>query len=308
MKRLILLALIIPCFSVLLVNAQSVQVYKVSLDEKKIANTHFTKTKYYLKSFKNTCSQQNKTLEETVEEYLKKSHWSVDEKKPWINQPWILPLENESDADIILSGTYNYTCKAIEGESVYKEKIGTQRLPYFVTSIENKVDLDIVFTFDYKDGSPSQTDTLSWHKKSLRAPGKKFTPLDELEQDVTKYAVSKIKFYTNLKSSDKVVLNFPKVKFKDKALKTKYASIKTLYKERKYLDAANLINSLYQQQPSPDLAHALAISYELIGNFPKAAEYYKIKTDFHANVRMKQNNKLLDYAKSLGYEPTFIDL
>ncbi|MCT4644471.1 MAG: tetratricopeptide repeat protein [Carboxylicivirga sp.] len=309
MKQLILLALLIPYSSLFHLNAQSISAYKVSLNEEKIATTHFTKSKYYLKSFKNNGTQENKTLEETVNNYLKKYHWPLDEQKPWIKQPFILPVKNESDADIILSGTYKYTSQTTEGEAVYTENRGNHGLPYFVTSATNKADLLVIFTFKYKDGSPSQTDTFAIAQKSVKTPGKSYTPLDILEKQVTSYVVDKIKYYnSNIKSSKKAAFNFPKIKFKDKALKLKYASIKDLYKKRNYIDAAKVIKELYDKQPSPELAYALALSYELIGNFPKAAEYYKIKTDFHANVRMKKNMALLNYAKNIGYEPTFIEL
>ncbi|TKG95761.1 tetratricopeptide repeat protein [Puteibacter caeruleilacunae] len=308
MKRLILLVLLIPFFTMHKVAAQSVQVYRVSLDESTAASTPFTKTKYYLKSFENKGTQTNKVLEETVENYIKNLHFPIDDQKPWINQPWIVPVANESEADIILKGEYIYTCQAVEGETKFRESATKARLPYFVTSTENKADISVVFTFEYKDGSPTKTDTIASAQRSLRAPGKKYTPLDVLDEKVTKAVVREIKYYTNVRSSDKVVLNFPKVKLKDKSLKAKYASIKDLYKARKYVEAAKVVKELYDQQPSPELAHALGISYELIGNFPKAEEFYKIKTDFHANVRMKKNKALLDYATSIGYTPIYIDL
>ena len=291
-----------------LLTAQSVQVYKVSLDESKIAKSHFKKSKYYLKSFTNKGETSNKDLEETVDKYLRKLNSKVSKDALWLNKPWIVPVESDSEADIILSGEYLYTSNSTVGEMVYKEKTGNPKLPYFVTNTENVVDLKIVFTFEYKDGSPTQTDTINIVKKSIKAPGKPFIPLGELEEKVTNHSNSKLHYYTSIRSGKKVALNFPKVKIKDKALKTEYASIKKLYKEGEYIEAGKVVKKVYEAQKTPELAHALGICYELIGNYPKAAEYYKIKTDFHANVRMKQNMALLDYVKSLGYEPEFKEL
>lgn len=288
--------------------AQSVQTTQLTLDIEKTKTSCFTKSKYYFKSFNRTGEKALPALEESIEKNLiSLSSAETNGGSYWMYKDWSYPVAEEAEADFTLSGEYIYNSGVNVGETVYHEKAGSVRLPYFVTAKEHKADIDVIFTFEYKDGSPSRKDTLSVHKKSIEKPGKSYYSTEKLEEQMERMIVAKVNSYKEFIDGKKVQINFPKVKIKDKALKAEYESIKGLLKDGDYQKAGSIVKKAYESNSTPEISQALGICYELVGNYPKAAEYYKALPNFHINTRMKKNNAILDFATSIGYEPEFIE-
>ncbi len=284
MKKIFLIFLLINICTAIHLNAQYV-VRQYSLKQNKVEKAIFTSTKIYLESFINKGQKPSDIVEKTVQKHFKYNEKSDDTNMCWVQKSWLTPVAQKSEADIIISGEY--------------ELIST-------TTAENKskATFTVIFTFNYTNGSPVKKDTI----KINQSYTDQNLPLEKVEDNVSNRMKNRIAYYTRMVSSKKVNINFPKVKIKDKALKEEYATIKELMKKGEYVKVGKIVKKLYQTQKSPELALILGICYEILGNYPKADEYYKIKPDFHAKVRMKNNMKILTFAKSIGYEPEYIVL
>ena len=307
MKNKVIITVLLGILSMSNSIAQSVVTNQLHLDKEKISNTCFTASKYYFKSFNRVGEKPNPTVEKAIEEYLVTINPPHEKNYYWFAKDWSYAVADEDDADFTLSGEYNYNSGIGTGEAVYKETTGTVRLPYFVTAKEHKADLDIFFTFEYKDGSPTRRDTISVHKKSTQTPGKSYYNVKKLELQLNDLANAKISDYKELVNAKEVQINFPKVKIKDKALKEEYATINKLLKAGDYETAGSIVKKVYDAKSSPELSQALGICYELVGNYPKAAELHKALPNFHVNVRMKKNMAILNQAEAMGYTPEFIE-
>jgi len=306
MKNKIILCAFVGFLSTVGILAQSVVTTAVTLNEEKAQQSCFTSSRFYLKSFSRGGEKALPLLEETVEKEL----ISTDQSKAsnyWQYQPLVFPVGSEVEADYTISGTYYYDSGISTGESVYHEKTGALRLPYFVTAKKHYANLDIIFTFVYKDGSPTRKDTISIHKESVETPGKKYYDVSKLEAQLEEMIKAKLHYYTNLMDYKQIQINFPKVKIKDKAIKAEYQSIKDLLKDGEYEKAGKIVKKAYEANPTPELSQALGICYELVGNYPMAEEYYKALPNFHIKTRMKKNMALLEKVQSMGFEPQFIE-
>ncbi len=303
MKKTTIISVLFVCISTISALAQSVVTTCVSLDQEAIANSKFTSSKYYFKSFSRSGEKAFPELDKKIEEKL--MHPAPKETY-WMYKSWINPVVDEADADYTISGEYFYTSGTVVGETVYKEKTAVHPIPYFVTAKEHRADIDVIFTFKYKDGTV-QKDTLSDHRKSVEKPGKSYYSTEKLELQLRDMILAKVSGYKSLVDYKEVAINFPKIKIKNKALKAEYDGIKPLLKEGEYTQAGAIVKKIYEAEKTPELSQAVGICYELVGNYDKAAEYYKAMPDFHIKVRMKNNIAVLDYAKSIGYEPEFIE-
>ncbi len=287
--------------------AQSVSTTQLTLAPEKAATTCFTKSKYYFKSFSRVGEKALPALEEAIEKNLVSTTAAKENNDYWMYKDWAYSVADESQADYTIFGEYNYNSGITIGEGLYSETQGKVRLPYFIRTKENRADLDVIFTFDYKDDSPRRKDTLSVHKKSMEIPGKKFYHVEQLEAQLEDMMRAKVNDYKALINAKEVQINFPKVKIKDKSLKTEYATINKLLKDGEYEKAGRIVKKVYEANNTPELSQALGICYELVGNYPQATKYYKALPNFHIRVRMKKNMAMLKQAKAMGYAPEFIE-
>lgn len=294
--------LLLVChFVSIIAMAQSVEVRKYYLE-----SNHETykpmRHKFYFKSFDNKGKVKHEKTEQYIQEYFKdKSICNNTSNKNWLKQELFCSLSSESEADVVVSGTYSYTCGANVFEKRMTEKTGTARLPYFEDMTKNAADLKIILSFSYKDGTPSVTDTISITKASEKKS------LGELEADIDKAVKFKIAYYFDATDAKSQYINLPKVKIKDKALKEEFASVKGLLKNGEYVKAGVICKKVNGIVNSPASSVMVGICYELLGNYPKANEYYKSVNDFHIKSRMKKSMKLLNYAESIGYTPEFVE-
>ena len=307
MKNRVIITVLLSILGIGQSIGQSVNTTQLTLDQEKAANTCFSKSKYYFKSFNRIGEKALPTLEETIEQKLVSTTNAEENNNYWMYKDWAYSVADESQADYTISGEYDYNSGITIGESLYFETLGKIRLPYFISTKENRADLELIFTFDYKDDSPNRKDTLCVHKKSISIPGNKFYRVEQLEAQLEGAIRTKINNYKELINGKEVQINFPKVKIKDKGLKAEYATINKLLKDGEYEKAGSIVKKVYEANKTPELSQALGICYELVGNYPQATEYYKALPDFHIRARMKKNMALLEQATAMGYVPEFIE-
>ncbi len=304
MKRLLfLLMLSVPA----LCAPGQIRMTSYSLDAEKLQNSPFKSSAYFLQSFENAGDTPDPLLEQMIDRYWRQQ---VDDPQiSWLVRSWCCPVETESEAAVLISGSYVYSYGTDAHETVYRESVsaGSPTIPYFTSEKTNYADLMVILNFSYTDGSPAVSDTLHLRKESVLKPGKSYFKVDQLVkqlEDETRSAIGGYRFFVDRKTA---LLNLPSVKIKDKALREDYKSLKSLLQEGEYMEAGKLARKLYQAEQIPELSVALGMCYELVGNFPKAQEYYAAKPDFHIKVRMKKNMEMLEAAQRLGYHPEFIE-
>lgn len=298
--RYILILLVCHLVSIVAI-AQSVEVRKYYL-ESGYETYKPMRHKFYLKSFVNKGSEKHEHTEQYIQKYFKDgSLCNEATNEIWLHQGLFCAVANESEADVVISGIYKYTSGATVFEKRMTEKSETIRLPYFEDLTKNAAELTIVMSFSYKDGTPLVTDTIEITKASEKKS------LGELEEDIDKAVKYKIAYYRDAVEVKNQYINLPKVKIKDKALKEEFATVKGLLKDGELVQAGTICKKVHNIVNSPASSVMLGICYELVGNYPKANEYYKAQPDFHIKARMNKSMKLLEYAKSIGYEPEFIE-
>ena len=116
--------------------------------------------------------------------------------------------------------------------------------------------------------------------------------LERCEKKLVLVSDKLFRFY----SADYVWYKFQKVKTKDKTLKEELKGASDMLAAGEIYKLGSLYKRIYEaDKTNKSAAFNLAMCYELIGNYPKAQEYYSVMPDFHANVRMKENNLLSNY-------------
>ena len=255
---------------------------------------------FYLKSFTNGGGIEVSGIEQQVKDYLKTK---PQENKLWYQQPFYVLTENEADAQVIISATY-FMKNTVTEET---KKVYKKEMPYAVYFKEHTSAAEVIAKFEYTDGTPTKIDTIEIEHVSKELPWKSFSTVAEIEEKTKQslaYAIKKEKVDAENKE---VRIIFPKVKIKDKALKEEYDNLQSLLKNNQFIEAGQLCKKVYESAKSPEASAALGLCYELVGNYPKAEELIKPLKDFHMISRMRKNMKLLEFARSIGYEPEFID-
>lgn len=304
MKRLLFFVLLyLPAVCVL---GQSIEITSYTLDQEKYQTTPFNRSSYFFKGLSNAGDTPDPLLEQFIDQYWKQP---ADPSICWLDRCWSSPVANESEAEMVVTGTYMYHYGTDVYETIYRESVtaGSPTLPYFVTEKKNFADLLVVLNFNYKDGAPALVDTIHLRKESVLKPGKNYFEVDQLVkqlEDQTRWTMGDYRYFLDRK---KALVNLPDVKIKDKLLREEYKTYADLMKKGEYADAGRIAQKLYEAEKTPELSVAVGLCYELLGNFPKAQEYYNAKPDFHIKVRMKKNMELLDAARAMGYEPVFAD-
>lgn len=224
----------------------------------------------------------------------------------WSHQKRFVPVDNPNDADVIISGTYLYNKGTETKEKLYKEKSGAYacHIPFSEPLTSNRSELTAIFKFQYKDNT-SVTDTIHILNESQGGTGKVFKSVAELEEKSKSYFKSRMfRKYIGVVSMDDQWYKFKKIKIKDKALKEEFKSANQLIKEGKIKELGALYKKIYKVNPSKEVAHCIGMCYELLGNYPKALEYYKQLPDFIVKVRMKEQMKVFNYLQKMGMDLT----
>jgi len=219
----------------------------------------------------------------------------------WSQQNFFVPVKDQAEADVIISGTYNYNKETVVEEKILKEKSNNfaSRIPYSETRTTNKVELSVIINFKYKDNS-STTDTINLSYNSEGGKANIFESPDELEQKCIKSFRSNITKYFKIIKCDDLWYKFTKIKIKDKALKEEFKNARELLDTKKVKELGALYKKIYNLKKTKEVAHCIGMCYELLGNYPKAQEYYKQMPDFATKVRMKNQLKVFKYLQELN--------
>jgi len=291
-----------------IIKAQQTVQHIPVFDEEKAQNSIFTKGDYYLESINCVDEEKNDQVEEIINKVFAYSEekLSVDNAN-WVFDKWVKSLAFKGEAKSFLNVDYSYSRGSKVTEVRQKEKSGNPRLPYFVVTKVNFVELEVVLTLDYADGSPTVYDTIYYEKQSKIIPGKKYYTIEALDEYAMMNLSNALNGQLDFVKSKEVQFVFPKVKIKDKELKAAYKQVKDLLKDGQLKEAGKIAKQVYEAEKKPEQAQALGLCYELVGNYPKAAEMFKIQSDFHINVRMKKDMRMLEFAESIGYKPDFVE-
>lgn len=220
----------------------------------------------------------------------------------WTTHPLFEEVTNPTEADVIIGGSYLIKTKEEVEENLYYEKANSVggAIPYYETRQINSAGINVLIKYTYKDKT-TDYDTINVQFDSERKPGTKLLSINDLlakcESSLKSGFYNTFKFY----SHEPVWYKFLSVKVKDKTLKEELSSAKDLFESGEIKKLGNLYQRIYSAEPdNKEAAFNTAMCYELIGNYAKAQEYYAIMPDFHAKVRMKQNQILFDYLNEIG--------
>ncbi len=298
MKKVIILSML--CISIVYTNAQTFTVNKRFLNEKAVERNIMRPT-YYFSGIKNVGKTARPDAEEAAKNYFTKKK----ESEIWFEQQFFNHVDNSAKADLVISGKYSYT-------AVTKENRNENELNILETVTRfHKAHLQVILTYEYNDGSPTFIDTINIYRTITQEPGPACKNMTlQLAEDEIKDLIKDCKYgyLTDVINKEEIWFNFPKIKIKDQNLKAEFAAAEQQLKDGRYKEAGEYFKKVHESVNTPESSQALGLCYELIGNYPKATEYFKAKPDFHINTRMKKNMKLLEYAKSIGIEPEFLEL
>lgn len=306
-KLLILFAAIILTINI--VDAQQEEYYSYSL-----ANTTPLRSIIFYQQLKNTGDQTginvdtivyNKILKHTTTHY--RSNYDDQDAVNWLSKPLFSFTENKDEADVIVSGNYSID-KINSSTEILKYETSSDfssPIPYFEVETINSVEVKVFLNYLYSDNSVLKDTTIITHK-DIRKPNKKFTSIEDLQSKCQNELVSKIKSKYRFIEINKHNYKFPKVKVSSD-FKEEYKTAKSLLGEGDFMELGNLYKGIYEDKQSKEAAYCLAICYELVGNYPKALEYYKQMPDFHTKTRMKKSMILFDYLNEIGVETTLAD-
>lgn len=237
-----------------------------------------------------------------------------------------LPVESKAGNRLVLGGLF---AKAAEKESAavvisgyYQAESGSTRdehalfetganmgspIPYFEWRTTNHATLLVMLTFTYADGTMKQ-DSLWIEEGSLQRAGRKLISVKELEEIVAKQFKNAYYYQFNFIDLEERWLDFPSVKVKDKALKAEYKEAKDLIKSYEIVKLGRLYKKLYEAENTDEAAIGLGLCYEILGNYPAAAELFEGRADFHIKARLKKEMALYDYLKEIGAKLNLITL
>lgn len=302
-RYIIVITLVVSAFSL---SAQEGYFYQF----KKKSDTKVKGSKIYYKNLENKGENQsinvNEIIKSNLDFYFKT--WSGNAKKKvqnhisWTTNPLFEKADKEEEADVIISGNYEITTDVSIKEKLFyerKQSVGGA-IPYYEIRQTNMASVEIVISYTYRDKSVVY-DTISIVNKYERKPNTKYQSIEQLLTKCDKTLNLKVyntfAFYT----TEKIYYKFLKVKTSYKELKVELKEVNTMLSNGEIEKLGKLYQRIYESDKSnKDAAFNVAICYELIGNYPKAEEYYAINPDFHAKARMRTNRILFDYLKEIG--------
>ncbi|MFW6352641.1 MAG: hypothetical protein ACOC2E_09650 [Bacteroidota bacterium] len=253
--------------------------------------------KIFVDKFENKGSNNDVDFGQVVKDYLsepKDTYLSKDTKI-------FVPAQNKQEADVVVSGeyVYNNNSEVIEKSFLERSTSYASRVPYFEIRVKNSADLNLVFHFNYKDGT-SATDTLIHEEFSETSDKGELKSQVVLEENTLKEVRNRLFTYTDITDYDRYWVKMPKIKIKDKELKSQYKEMSKYLKEGKVKELGAFYLKLYEEKQSQELAQCIGICYDLIGNYEKAEQYYEGLNDFATNIRMKDQLELDNYIRELG--------
>ncbi len=248
----------------------------------------------------------NKILQKQLS-FLFNTYAGISKKKiqnyiSWTRDyPLFEKVNTATEADVVVGGHYIIkTYVDIEEKLAYERQTNIGgAIPYYEIRQTNTAEIHLVISYTYKDQS-IYYDTIDIVKAYERKPKTKYVSLEQLlekcQNTLSVKSSELFRFYT----IDHIWYKFPKVKSKDKALKQELKDAGDLLASGEIYKLGNLYKRIYEADNSnKTAAFCLAICYELIGNYPKAEEYYAIMPNFHAKIRMKENRVLYNYLISI---------
>lgn len=209
-------------------------------------------------------------------------------------------VDSKTEADVVIEPVLSYSAKSEMIDKWLREFKGRGgvKIPFKEVRATNMLDANLVLNLKYKDNSTS-SDTISYDRKSELKRGKKLVSLDEMNEKFLKHLGLQLYYLRHFAESEMVRFRFPKVKVKNKELKDALKTVQTLLKEAKLSEVANIYRTIIDKEPSAEAHLCLGMCYEIAGDFLKAQEQYKHKTDFHIKIRMKNNMQVYNYFKKL---------
>lgn len=308
MKKQIYLSLVLVLFSFLnlQVLAQSVEYYQFKLERE----TKIRGSKIFYEGLKNNGDESQIDVGKMAEDYLGfyfNTYSGIKKKKiqnhiSWMTNQRFEKAKDKASADVIVGGYYIIKTGANVEEKLFYERaqnVGGS-IPFYEIRQTNRAEVTAVISYTYKDNSVAY-DTINCAFEYERKPKTKYKSIDDLLAKCKKSLETELyntfKFY----SYDYVWYNFKSVKTKDKELKAELKTVKDLLNNGKIKDAGSIYLRVYELDHK-NLAAAFNVAqcYELLGNYPKANEFYLKSPDFHAKVRMKSNMKLFEYLNNIG--------
>lgn len=248
----------------------------------------------------------NNLFKERLETHLKpygKGNKKAKNFNATSHEGFFKKTDNKEDANVVVGGTYFIETNSDVEEKLFYEtqtNLGAA-IPFYEIRQKNSVKIQLAISYTYKDNS-TVYDTIYAEKYSERKPGKKFYSIEELLEDCEKNISSDLYRLFSFYETNYTWYKFEKkVKTKNKELKEKLKGAKDLLKEGKIYELGSLYKQAYEEDNSnQDAAYNLAMCYELIGNYPKAEEFYAKRPDFHTKTRMKSNMEFYRYMESIG--------
>lgn len=308
MKKQIYLSLVLLLSSFLSfqVLAQSIEYYQFKLNKE----TKIRGSKIFYEGLKNKGEESQIDVSKIAMNYLEfyfYTYSGVKKKKiqnhiSWMTNQRFEKAKDKASADVIVGGYYIIKTGANVEEKVFYERaqnVGGS-IPYYEIRQTNRAEVTAVISYTYKDKSVAY-DTINCAFEYERKPKTKYKSIDDLLAKCEKELGNKFSNTFNFYSYKDVWYNFKSVKTKDKGLKAELKTVKDLLNNGKIKEAGSIYLKVYEfDHKNLAAAFNVAQCYELIGNYPKANEFYLISPDFHAKVRMKSNMKLFNYLKSIG--------
>jgi hypothetical protein len=302
-----LLIAVMFLFQIATLSAQQGSFYKYSF----IKETKVKGPKIFYENLENTGGNSNidvnKIIHKRVDFFFKTysgtEKGNIQNHVAWTRDKALFEKVNsKADADVVIGGHYEILTHVDVEEKLFYERqsnVGGS-IPYYEIRQTNTAEVNVVISYTYKDKFVDY-DTIHIVKSYERKPKTKCRSIDELvaacEESLELQSYSLFKFY----EVDDEWYKFVKVKTKDKGLKEELSTAKDLLVNGEIYKLGSIYKRIYEADNSnKEAAFNLAMCYELIGNYPKANEYYAKMPDFHAKVRMKDNMKLYNYLESIG--------
>lgn len=216
---------------------------------------------------------------------------------------------NKNEANMVIEPVYTLNEYSGIHKKLLREKgsFAGGSIPYFEYRKENSSELNLILNYKYKDGTAS-SDTIEISNVSELKPGKPIKSVEELHNKTMESLNSNLSYIFNFLDFEKIWYKFRPVKSKDKGLKEELKRAKDLAKNEKINELGTLYLKVYNADKSnTDAAFNVAMCYEIIGNYEKAASYYSVSPDFHAKIRMKKNLELIEYLRSIGANISYGD-
>ena len=277
---------------------------------KLIKETKVRGSKIFYKGLENRSKESQIDVDGIIQKKVglfTRTYGGIEKKKiqnhnAWTKNPLFEMVNSTEVADVIIGGYYLINTHVEIQEKLFYERqtnVGGA-IPYYEIRQTNAAEVEVVISYTYKDKSVDY-DTIRIVKQYERKPNTKYISVNQLlercEKELVLVSDNLFRFY----SADYIWYKFQKVKTKDKALKEELKGAGDMLAAGEIYKLGSLYKRIYEaDKTNKTAAFNLAMCYELIGNYPKAMEYYSEMPDFHVKVRMKENNLLFDYLKSIG--------